>query len=140
MVWLAPQPQIRLRGLPLCTVHFLRPNSYISADPQNIRLLLALACALHFVLGANLGLSVDEAHYALYAAHPDWSYFDHPPLVGWSQWPLVALDAPAWILRLVPQFLWLGTAVLVYGLSERLAPRKNGQAGFWAVLALSLAP
>ena len=140
MVRLAPQPQIRLRGLPLCTIHFLRPNSYISAAPQNIRLLLALACALHFVLGANLGLSVDEAHYALYAAHPDWSYFDHPPLVGWAQWPLVKLDAPEWLLRLVPELLWLGTAVLIYQLAERLATVGNGEAGFWAVLTLALAP
>ena len=121
-------------------VHFLRPTSSISAAPQNIRLLLALACMLHFVLGASLGLSVDEAHYALYAAHPDWSYFDHPPLVGWAQWPLVALDAPEWLLRLVPELLWLATAVLVYRLAERLATVRNGQAGFWAVLTLALAP
>ena len=99
-----------------------------------------LACALHFVLGASLGLSVDEAHYALYAAHPDWSYFDHPPLVGWAQWPLVAVDAPEWLLRLVPELLWLGTAVLVYRLAERLAPRRNGQAGFLAALTVALAP
>ena len=118
----------------------MHSTSSIFATPLNVRLLLALACTLHFVLGASLGLSVDEAHYVLYAVHPDWSYFDHPPLVGWAQWPLVALDAPAWVLRLVPELLWLGTAVLVYGLSERLAPRQNGQAGFWAVLALSLAP
>lgn len=108
--------------------------------PLNIRLLLALGCALHFALGASLGLSVDEAHYALYAAHPDWSYFDHPPLVGWVQWPLVALNAPTWALRLVPEGLWLATALLVYRLAERLDPVRNGQAGFWAVLALTLAP
>jgi 4-amino-4-deoxy-L-arabinose transferase-like glycosyltransferase len=76
----------------------------------------------------------------LYAAHPDWSYFDHPPLVGWAQWPLVVLDAPAWLLRLVPELLWLGTALLVYQLAERLDTARNGQAGFWAVLTLSLAP
>lgn len=29
------------------------------------------------------GLGVDEAHYALYGRYLDWSYFDHPPLVGW---------------------------------------------------------
>ena len=110
-------------------------------------------CALHVGLGAALGLSVDEAHYALYAAHPDWSYFDHPPLVGWAQWPLVALGAPTWALRLVPELLWLGTVLVVYHLAERLqtfaadraAPPahgfpSNGQAGLWAVLALSLAP
>ena len=118
----------------------MRPTSSFFAAPRNIRILLALACALHGVLGASLGLSVDEAHYALYAAHLDWSYFDHPPLVGWVQWPLVALDAPTWALRLVPELLWLCTALLVYRLAERLDFHHTGQAGFWAVLALSLAP
>ena len=112
-----------------------------------------LLCVLHFGLGAALGLSVDEAHYALYATHLDWSYFDHPPLVGWAQWPLVALGAPTWALRLVPELLWLGTALVAYHLAERLqaiaadggappeqVPLAVGQAGLWAVLALSLAP
>lgn len=103
--------------------------------------LLAVACAVHFVLGASLGLSVDEAHYALYAAHPDWSYFDHPPLVGWVQWPLVALDAPTWLLRLLPQALWLGTALLVHGLAERLqVGLPRGVAGWWATAVLALTP
>lgn len=121
--------------------------------PRNVRILLVSACLLHFGLGALLGLSVDEAHYALYAAHLDWSYFDHPPLVGWIQWPLVALGAPTWCLRLVPELLWLATALLVYRLAERLqagAPQLPrvpqspavavGQAGWWAVLTLALAP
>lgn len=104
-------------------------------------LLLALACAVHFVLGASLGLSVDEAHYALYAAHLDWSYFDHPPLVGWVQWPLVALDAPTWLLRLLPEALWLGTALLVHGLAERLqVSLPVGVAGWWATAVLALTP
>ena len=67
--------------------HFSRPA----------RLWLLTACLVHALLGALVGLSVDEAHYALYAAHLDWSYFDHPPLVGWLQWPLVALGAPVWV-------------------------------------------
>ncbi|QTN26961.1 glycosyltransferase family 39 protein [Rhodoferax sp. AJA081-3] len=96
--------------------------------PRNTRQLLALLCVLHFGLGAALGLSVDEAHYALYAAHPDWSYFDHPPLVGWAQWPLVALGAPTWALRLVPELLWLATALVVYQLAERL----QSPPGVWA--------
>jgi 4-amino-4-deoxy-L-arabinose transferase-like glycosyltransferase len=102
---------------------------------------LVLVCVVHFALGALVGLSVDEAHYALYAAHPALSYFDHPPLVGWVQWPLVALNTPTAVLRLVPELLWLGTALLVFGLAERLqgAPSR-GQAGLWAVLAWALAP
>ena len=117
------------------------------ADPWATRLVLACAFVLHYVLGAAVGLSVDEAHYALYATHLALSYFDHPPLVGWVQWPLVALNAPVEVLRWIPELLWLGTALLVFQIAERLQaftnrPHDNQRlgAGFWAVLAMALAP
>lgn len=96
-------------------------------------------------MGALVGLSVDEAHYALYAAHPALSYFDHPPLVGWVQWPLVALDTPTAVLRLLPEALWLATAWLVFQLAQRLQALQGpadpgGAAGHWAVGVLALAP
>lgn len=112
------------------------------------RCLLVLVFVLHAALGASLGLSVDEAHYALYAAHPALSYFDHPPLVGWVQLPLVALDAPTALLRLIPGLLWLFTMLLVYRLTLQLARNVASgldtgfaeRAGFWALAALLLAP
>jgi len=111
-------------------------------------LLLGFAL-LHFGVGWALGLSGDEAHYALYAAHPALSYYDHPPLVGWVQWPLVALGAPDGVLRLLPEALWLATAWLVRAVALRLhgllrpagtATGTAEAAGAWAVLAYSLAP
>ena len=117
------------------------------ADPWATRLVLACAFVLHYLVGATVGLSVDEAHYALYASHLALSYFDHPPLVGWMQWPLVALNAPEEVLRLIPELLWLSTALLVFQIAERLqaftaSPRGGVHlgAGFWAVLAMALAP
>lgn len=115
------------------------------ADPWATRLVLACAFLLHYVLGAAVGLSVDEAHYALYASHLALSYFDHPPLVGWVQWPLVALNAPVEVLRWIPELLWLGTALLVFQIAERLqaltpGARQGLGAGFWAVLVMALAP
>jgi HAD superfamily hydrolase (TIGR01490 family) len=110
--------------------------------PRAVRLILAAVFALHFLVGAAIGLSADEAHYALYAAHLALSYFDHPPMVGWVQWPLVALNAPDAVLRLIPGLLWLGTAVMVYRLAERLRGPKvpPSQPGLWAVAALALSP
>jgi hypothetical protein len=55
------------------------------------RWLLLGALLAHLALAAVLSLSPDEAHYAVYGSRPDWSYFDHPPLVGWIQWPALAL-------------------------------------------------
>ena len=109
--------------------------------------------ALHLVVGASIGLSVDEAHYLLYAAHPALSYFDHPPLVGWVQWPLVALHAPVACLRLVPALAWLGTAMLVHSIAMALVLRSGADqatgmdaapaaehAGLWSLVALCAAP
>ena len=105
---------------------------------------LAALVFLHLLVGGFIGLSVDEAHYLLYAYHPALSYFDHPPLVGWVQWPLVVLDAPVVVLRLVPGCLWLGTVLGVYRMAEHLQGNSNfgyaNDAGFWAIAALALAP
>ena len=117
-------------------------NSPRFVSPErSTRWLIVAVLVLHLVLAAVMGLSVDEAHYLLYAAHPALSYFDHPPLVGWVQWPLVTLDAPTALLRLVPGALWLGTVLGVYRLAQRLAKGDAApRSGLWAVALLALAP
>jgi 4-amino-4-deoxy-L-arabinose transferase-like glycosyltransferase len=77
---------------------------------------LLLCLLAHVLLATQLGLSVDEAHYALYALHPALSYFDHPPLVGWLQLPAASLSqhlgagAAELALRLLPLLCWALTA------------------------------
>ncbi len=39
----------------------------------------------------NVGLGVDEAHYVLYGYFLDLSYFDHPPLVGWTEYLFISI-------------------------------------------------
>ena len=110
------------------------------------RYLLAFVFLLHAVVGVYVGLSVDEAHYLLYAQHPALSYFDHPPLVGWVQWPLVELLAPVGLIRLLAGLLWVATALLVQRLAMALSLRSGGDsahaqhAGWWALLALAASP
>jgi 4-amino-4-deoxy-L-arabinose transferase-like glycosyltransferase len=109
-----------------------------------------LGLLIHFGFGYLLTLSVDEAHYVMYAAIPAWSYFDHPPLVGWIQWPLVALDAPDGIIRLIPQLLWLAACLLARALAFNLYDRQHARlsqagvareaVGLWAVGLVLLAP
>ena len=106
-----------------------------------LRLLLAAGVLLHLALGASMGLSVDEAHYALYALHPALSYFDHPPLVGWLQWPLVTLNASDGLLRLLPALVWLATVWVARHIALQLAPSgQRARAGLWTVVALFMAP
>jgi 4-amino-4-deoxy-L-arabinose transferase-like glycosyltransferase len=46
-------------------------------------LLLILITLLRAWIANQVNLGVDEAHYYWYGKFIDWSYFDHPPLVGW---------------------------------------------------------
>ena len=112
--------QFRLRGLYFSDCFLLRTDSTFLPRSPALRWLLLALFALHLCLGSLMGLSVDEAHYALYAAHPALSYFDHPPLVGWAQMPLVALQVPDSALRLVPGLLWLATVLGVYRVTVQL--------------------
>lgn len=69
-------------------------------------------------------------------------------MVGWIQWPLVALGSPDWVLRLIPQALWLISVILAWHVAEMLrvltpqwaASNQPGQAGRWAVLMILLGP
>ena len=119
----------------------------------NLTRLLLLGVLIHVGFGFLLTLSVDEAHYVLYAAKPDWSYFDHPPLVGWIQWPLVVAGAPDSVIRLIPQALWLVFSLLARQLAMRLFDRQalkrvpdasqtldRNTVGLWAVGLVLLAP
>ncbi len=115
---------------------------------------IGIAALVHFALGFAIEFSVDEAHYVLYAQHLAWSYFDHPPLVGWIQWPLVVLTNSEGIIRLIPELLWIISCILVYQVTIELHHFMQGRhagyltsnlpsanvCGLMAILAVVAAP
>lgn len=44
--------------------------------------LIAITAIIRLLVASTLELSVDEVYYWTYALYPDWSHFDHPPMVG----------------------------------------------------------
>ena len=44
---------------------------------------IAIATLVRLLFAAATELGNDEVYYWTYAAFPDWSHFDHPPMVGW---------------------------------------------------------
>jgi 4-amino-4-deoxy-L-arabinose transferase-like glycosyltransferase len=94
----------------------MRKKLIIPPEAHGIRyglLSIFLCLALHILLAIQLELSVDEAHYALYAVYPALSYFDHPPLVGWVQIPFLWMGGADWMMRIVPLVLWGLTAFML---------------------------
>ena len=87
---------------------------------------------------ATLGLGIDEAYHYLFMVHPDWSYFDHPPMLALVESAGVAL-AGGWV---APLTLRLGFVLLFAGstwLMARLTARFYGPwAGVFAAVALNV--
>ncbi|VAW44719.1 hypothetical protein MNBD_GAMMA04-57 [hydrothermal vent metagenome] len=114
--------------------------------------LVASMSLLHLFLAFNVELGGDEAHYALYGLLPDWSYFDHPPMVGWLQIIPMWLAPYDWSARLVPIVLYILLNALLYRITIELfckqspshdwqnrqpAPNTSEWLGFWSLALLN---
>jgi len=100
--------------------------------PATLWLTLAIA-ALHLLVADRVPLSADEAHYALYGLHVDWSYFDHPPLVGWLQALVLRVSSSEFALRLWPIALSSVTALTLFIFARHLFPDASPWQAFGSV-------
>lgn len=99
-------------------------------------LLIAAATLMRMIAAGGVGLSVDEAHYALYGLHLDWSYFDHPPMIGWLQAIALKFSATDFSMRVIPLLLFAGTSWMLYRVSLTLFPNETPWLGFFSVALL----
>jgi len=93
-----------------------RGDGALKASGKRLTLLLVgMMTLLRLIVAPTFGLGVDEAHYFLYAYFLDWSYVDHPPLVGWAHWPLYKMFGTNEFLVRVPAILlFAAVSVLLY--------------------------
>jgi 4-amino-4-deoxy-L-arabinose transferase-like glycosyltransferase len=80
---------------------------------------------MHLLIAPQFELGADEAHYALYGLNLDWSYFDHPPMIGWLQAIVLQFSDSELALRLVPVLLFALTSLALYRLIEEVFPQKE---------------
>lgn len=104
--------------------------------PTQWALVLFIAVIQLWIAG-RFDLTQDEAHYALFAYHLDWSYFDHPPMVGWLQALILPLSDSDTALRLWPIIFHVATAWALLLLLRTVYPNAKPQTQ-WLVLALFL--
>ena len=93
--------------------------------------MIVIASVVRMALALSLELGNDEVYYWTYALYPDWSHFDHPPMVGWMAqlFSLNLLLSDDFFLRLGPVVLSAASTWLLFKLVSRI---KNDLAGFYA--------
>lgn len=90
-------------------------------------LLIFIFTLLNIAAGTQLGLSVDAAHYALYGQHLAWSYFDHPPLIGWLQAVALLFGKTDSLMRIWAWIFSLGTVLSLCYIARRLTKNFSPQ-------------
>ena len=97
--------------------------------------IIATFTALRLAVAPTFGLGTDEAHYVLYAKHLALSYFDHPPLVGWTHALFYyTLGTNEFLARLPAILLFVVTSFLCYRFTLSLGGRRTA---LYAVVALN---
>ena len=103
--------------------------------PRSVILILVAGLAFRSLVAFWLPPGFDEAYYYLYTLHPNWSYFDHPPLValstGFGIW-LTGTVSPLTI-RLGAVLLFTATLYFLYRATTQLFSQRAG------VLTLAIA-
>lgn len=95
-------------------------------------LLLIFFTALRLISAYLTNLGNDEVYYILYARHPDFSHFDHPPMIGFliQITTLNLLLQDELFIRLGPIILSILTSLILFRSVSRFA---GEQAGFYTV-------
>jgi len=96
-------------------------------------LLIGISLVIRAILAAWLEFGNDEVYYWTYALYPDWSHFDHPPMVGWIM-QLFSLNLffdSEFFLRLSSVLLMSINTLLIFQIGKQI---KNELTGFYAAL------
>ena len=101
-------------------------------------LLVVITLVTKLLWGGVMGTTTNEAYYYLYTVHPDWSYFDHPPMTMWVAKAGLFL-CNGWVhpfsIRLGFALLFIGSTWVMFQLSSRW---YGPWAGVYAALLLNL--
>lgn len=110
----------------------------MSVSQRKLIVLILATLILRLGWAAGLETGQDEAYHFLYSVHPDWSYFDHPPMLMYvTRFGIAAFGG--WLHPLTIRFgfilMFAGSTWVMY----RWTSRWYGEsAGYYAALALNL--
>ncbi len=102
-------------------------------------IMLVILICIRLVFIFTLNLSDDEAYYWQYARHLSLSYFEHPPLVAWSNYLMMKIfGSTAYAVRMSALLYSIGDSILVWLIANRIL--KDRMKSFLAVLGLNIIP
>jgi len=102
-------------------------------------LMLIVLVGIRLIFIFTLNLSDDEAYYWQYARHLSLSYYEHPPLVAWSNYLMMKLlGSTAYAVRMSALLYSIGDSILVWLITNKIF--HDRWKALFAVLGLNIIP
>ena len=100
---------------------------------QILLFLLVISATIRGLAAASIEFGNDEVYYWTYALYPDWSHFDHPPMVGWiiQLFSLNLLFDSEFFIRLASVVIMTANTYIMFRIGKEV---KNAQAGLYSAL------
>ena len=91
-------------------------------------LLIAAATLVRLFFASQMELGNDEVYYWTYALYPDWSHFDHPPMVGIvaQLFSLNQYFTDDFFLRLGPIVLSAASTWIIFNIGRKVRDSRAG--------------
>ncbi|HEV8514645.1 MAG TPA: glycosyltransferase family 39 protein [Cyclobacteriaceae bacterium] len=95
---------------------------------KTVFVLISIATMVRLFMATQVELGNDEVYYWTYALYPDWSHFDHPPMVGIvaQLFSLNQLLTDDFFLRLGPIVLSALSTWIIYRIGTRIKDSRTG--------------
>lgn len=95
--------------------------------------LLVISAVVRGIVAASIELGNDEVYYWTFALYPDWSHYDHPPMVGWliQLFSLNLLFDSEFFIRLASVVLMTAETYIMFRIGKEI---KDAKAGLYAAL------
>ena len=95
--------------------------------------LLVISAVVRGILAAWMEFGNDEVYYWTYALYPDWSHFDHPPMVGLviQLFSLNLLLDSEFFIRLASVVMMTANTYIIFCIGKEL---KDARTGLYAAL------
>lgn len=95
---------------------------------KTVLLLIAIATLVRLFFASQIELGNDEVYYWTYAVYPDWSHFDHPPMVGIvaQLFSLNQFLKDDFFLRLGPVVLSAASTWIILGIGKKVKDSRTG--------------
>jgi 4-amino-4-deoxy-L-arabinose transferase-like glycosyltransferase len=97
-------------------------------NKKTVIVLIAIATVVRLFFASQVELGNDEVYYWTYALYPDWSHFDHPPMVGLlaQVFSLNLFLTDDFFLRLGSIVLSAGSTWIIFRIGSKIKNTRTG--------------